>query len=224
MTKLTSPDNLPYPGPNDYGDPADGPLALGALAEATQAALNARVSDTGDTMTGPLEVQPMLYLHKPGSSRVILESDGATGRMALRVLTQDYTALAPVTAAPAMAGAELVTLSQLDDVARMDPAGSVEVGTTNGRMRVAAVSMGDIAPGAIAQFDFAVVAGTHLLATVQHPSTYLICTCNLVSNTQAQVFVRNSAATTTMHAVTVHILQINPPGGQGHRASAEETI
>jgi len=35
MTLLTSPDNLPYP--DDYGQPADVPLALKDLADATQA-------------------------------------------------------------------------------------------------------------------------------------------------------------------------------------------
>lgn len=42
MTQYTSPDNLPYPGPENDNDPADVPLALASLAATTQVALTKR--------------------------------------------------------------------------------------------------------------------------------------------------------------------------------------
>jgi len=184
----TTPDYLPYP--NNPADPADLPPENRALAEATQTGLIARVPNT----------------------RRIVAGDGLLASPAEN-LAQDLT-LSVRVAAPLRIVNDQVgidTTYGYSPVAHGHPEYSPvghghrfsEVGISKGEVYV-----GTLTAGQEKQFDVARTPGDTPLVTVQHHSTYIFATADIISDGVFRINVRNSTSSTTHTNVKVSWLLV----------------
>jgi hypothetical protein len=83
----------------------------------------------------------------------------------------------------------------------------------DGQIALGLWNVGDLAAGQEKVVDWPVTGGTFVFAQVQHPSTWIYVTADLIGATNLRMRVRNGTASTNHTNVKVHVMVIDPPPG-----------
>lgn len=234
MTAFTTPDNIPYP--DDYSEPADVPVVLEGLAEATQTALSARAKSVstvgagnGLTGGGQISANPSLAVGA-GTGIKVNANDVAvdTNVIATKAYadgkvinaTGSSTSSAPSQAAvgTALNGKANLASPSFTGAPKAptppDASSDTSIATTLWVKRYVSHwewNVGTLAPGEEKTLTgLSKSSGSAVIVSVQHSSTYIFAVANTTNpeGTYYDLKVRNSTTATTHTNVKVNVLVV----------------